>query len=106
MIHIVDPTHIYDVAVLEREDSMIHIYLVPVTSFEGKWMSTNPGESLSTFENRNFETFFAAVVGEKNCAATNLFEFSNQFQICNQGELRANLGRETDRFQEEILGAF
>ena len=75
MIHIVDPTHIYDVAVLEREDSMIHIYLVPVTSFEGKWMSTNPGESLSTYGNRNFETFFAAVVGNKKVTPPTFLSF-------------------------------
>ena len=49
---------------------------------------------------------FCRCCWKQNCAATNLFEFSNQFQICNQGELRANLGRETDRFQEEIVGAF
>ena len=81
-------------------------YLVPVTSFEGKRISTNPGESPLTFGNRNFETFFCCCCWKQKCDATNLFEFSNQFQICNQGELRANLGRETDRFQEEILGAF
>ena len=75
MIHIVDPTHIYDVAVLEREDSMIHIYLVPVTSFEGKWMSTNPGESLSTFENGNIATFFAAVVGNKSVTPPTFLSF-------------------------------